>query len=68
MTFAEKLKKESPEKLANAIVVGHYCPAWFGYTDDVGCPIVNGTVIANCINCWNREAPESEKQEVAEDD
>lgn len=69
MTFKERLKKEHPDRVDNAVEGGCYdCPHAYGYEtwaesheNCTDTPYGKG-----CTYCWDREIPGTEKEEVAE--
>lgn len=62
MTFREKLALEYPEKIDKSAYGGCIgCPYQYGYEPDIAnnCSRASGC----CIDCWDREMPETDKIE-----
>lgn len=62
MTFKDKLKEEYPDRyklLSDGLPVG--CPAAYGYEAHcMECPVND----ISCQDCWNREIPEDDENEL----
>lgn len=63
MTFLEKVKKDNPNIKLKDSGAPMACPFELGYEEDYDCEEVK------CIDCWNREMPNTEaKEDVYKED
>ena len=63
MTYREKVIKEHPEDIGEQWTGGvKYCPAFYGYEEELWCFNRANNSRSKCEECWNREIEEKENK------